>query len=77
MLRLSQWFPAWCYSQSGTRIGTFGLASYTQAITEGHSGKTPGTNDTTDRSLQGWILKERLGPNRWRQPWDTGTPDKR
>ena len=31
MLRLSQWLPALRYSQSGTRIGTFGLARYTNA----------------------------------------------
>ena len=30
MLRLSQWLPALRYSQSGTSIGTFGLASYTK-----------------------------------------------
>ena len=31
MLRLSQWLPALRYSQSGTRIGTFGLARYANA----------------------------------------------
>ena len=40
MLRLSQRLPALRYSQSGPRIGTFGLARYTNARPGQHVTRT-------------------------------------